>query len=108
MNVSFANWSSYCRRWLNCAWWVRFDFSGALLLIARSTVVVTYEPNDFMKKDATGLKLGLAFGVLVSILIGIAWLGLSRMSRINADLNDIMNRHWAKVELARDAVFYSN
>src|SRR5258706_13990792 len=55
-----------------------------------------------------GIKLGLAFTLLVTLLIGISWLGLSRMGEINANLNDIFNSHWAKVQLAREMEVYSN
>jgi PAS domain S-box-containing protein len=58
--------------------------------------------------DTLGIKLAIAFGFLVSILIWVSWLGLSRMSRINADLNEILGRRWARVELAREGLFYAN
>src|ERR1700674_2491484 len=61
-----------------------------------------------MKKDSTGVKLGIAFGFLVSLLVGVGWLGLSRMGQINADMNKLLNQRWAKLQLARQVVFYSN
>lgn len=61
-----------------------------------------------MTRVPIGIRLGIAFGVLVSILIGIGWLGLSRMGKVNADLNSVFDRHWAKVQLARDAAYYTN
>jgi two-component system cell cycle sensor histidine kinase/response regulator CckA len=61
-----------------------------------------------MRKDSTGVKLGIAFGFLVVLLIGVGWLGLSRMGHLNADLNEILNRRWTKIELARQAVINSN
>src|ERR1700686_3384131 len=61
-----------------------------------------------MKKDSTGVKLGIAFGFLVSLLVGVGWLGLSRMGKINADMNKLFNQRWAKLQLARQVMFYSN
>jgi hypothetical protein len=58
--------------------------------------------------DTVGIKLAIAFGFLVSILVCVSWLGLSRMGRINADLNEILDRRWARVELAREGLFYAN
>ena len=53
-----------------------------------------------MSKHAIGIKLAIAFGLLLTILVSVGWLGLSRMRRINADLNEILNRRWSNVELA--------
>ncbi len=61
-----------------------------------------------MNRISIGIKLAIAFCFVVSILIVVGWLGLNRMGRINADLNDINYRRWAKVQLAQQAVFYSN
>lgn len=61
-----------------------------------------------MNRISIGIKLAIAFCFVVSILIVVGWLGLNRMGRINADLNDINYRRWAKVQLAQEAVFYSN
>jgi two-component system cell cycle sensor histidine kinase/response regulator CckA len=61
-----------------------------------------------MKGTSIGVKLAVAFGFLIAILIGVGWLGLSRMNQVDADLQDILNRHWAKVELARELEFYEN
>jgi PAS domain S-box-containing protein len=61
-----------------------------------------------MKKDSTGVKLGIAFGFLVSLLIGVGGLGLSRMGQINAEMNRLFNQRWAKIQLARQAALYSN
>jgi PAS domain S-box-containing protein len=61
-----------------------------------------------MGKDSAGVKLGIAFAVLISLLIGVGWLGLSRMGQIDADWNEILNQRWRKLELANQAVFYAN
>ncbi len=60
-----------------------------------------------MNRSSIGVRLAIAFSFLVSILIVVGWLGLSRMDRINADLNDINYRRWAKVQLAQQAISYS-
>jgi PAS domain S-box-containing protein len=61
-----------------------------------------------VSKHAIGIKLAVAFGLLVSILVGVGWLGLSRMRRINADLNEILNRRWSNVELSLEGLSAAN
>src|SRR6266478_1592739 len=61
-----------------------------------------------MKKDTTGVKLSIAFGFLISLLIGVGWLGLSRMGHVNAEVSRLFDQRWAKLQLARQAMFYSN
>jgi len=61
-----------------------------------------------MKRSSIGVRLAIAFSVVVSILIVVGWLGLNRMARINADLNDISYRRWSKVQLSQEAITYSN
>src|ERR1700726_4375260 len=61
-----------------------------------------------MKKDSTGVKLGIAFGFLIALLIGVGWFGLSRMGQVNAEVSRVLNQRWAKVELGRLALSYSN
>jgi signal transduction histidine kinase len=53
-------------------------------------------------------RLGLAFSLLVALLIAVGDLGLRRMDRINADLQDIMGRQWTKLRLSREMVANSN
>ncbi len=60
------------------------------------------------KNQQVGLKLGAAFAILVVILMGIGYLGLSRMDQINAHLEDVTGRRWASLHLAREALMYSN
>ncbi len=55
-----------------------------------------------------GLKLGVAFALLVGILIGISVLGLGRMDQIKAHLEDVLGARWARLQLAREALMYSN
>jgi two-component system cell cycle sensor histidine kinase/response regulator CckA len=61
-----------------------------------------------MNRISIGVRLAIAFSFVVSILIVVGWLGLNRMARINADLNDINYRRWARVQLAQEAITYSN
>src|SRR6267142_6594777 len=61
-----------------------------------------------MKKDTTGVKLSIAFGFLISLLIGVGWLGLSRMGHVNAEVSRLFDQRWAKLQLARKAMFHSN
>lgn len=61
-----------------------------------------------MKAPPIGINLGVAFGILVAILIGIGILGLSRMDQVNAHREDVLGRRWANVRLAREALTYSN
>jgi two-component system, cell cycle sensor histidine kinase and response regulator CckA len=61
-----------------------------------------------MRRDSTGLKVGITFGCLVALLTGVGWLGLSRMQQINASQNEILNRDVAKLQLANEVVFYVN
>jgi two-component system cell cycle sensor histidine kinase/response regulator CckA len=60
-----------------------------------------------MNNSPVGIKLGSAFAFLVSLLIGVGWLGLSRMAQTNADLNHL-RRDISKLELAQRAQYYTN
>jgi two-component system cell cycle sensor histidine kinase/response regulator CckA len=61
-----------------------------------------------MNRFSIRVRLAISFSFLVSILIVVGWFGLNRLDRINADLNDINYRRWAKVQLAQQAISYSN
>ena len=54
-----------------------------------------------------GMRLGIAFGLLVAILMGVGYLGLSRMTQINENLNDVIGRQWTTLHLSRQALAYS-
>ncbi len=60
------------------------------------------------KHRYVGVRLGIAFGVLVVLLVIVGWLGLYQMGRINRDLEAIVNERWAKEQLTREALDYSN
>src|SRR5258708_27090457 len=54
-------------------------------------------------------RLGLAFSLLIALLIAVGVLGMRRMDRVNADLQDIvMGQQWSKLRLSREMVTYSN
>jgi len=54
------------------------------------------------------IKLAISFAFLVSIVFGLGWLGLRGMGRIHADLEEIVSTRWARLQLSRDALRYSN
>jgi diguanylate cyclase (GGDEF)-like protein/PAS domain S-box-containing protein len=60
-----------------------------------------------VKSERIGLRLGVAFAVLIAILLGIAHLGL-RMHEIDKTLGDITGRQSANLDLARKALTLSN
>ena len=60
-----------------------------------------------MPKDSMGVKLGIAFGFLIILLVGVGWLGLSRMERINAGLDEIFNQDLVKLDWAHQALTYA-
>jgi two-component system cell cycle sensor histidine kinase/response regulator CckA len=61
-----------------------------------------------VRKDSTGLKVEIAFGCLVALLVGVGWLGLSRMGQINASANRLFNERWEKLYSTRQAASYFN
>src|ERR1700732_3577461 len=75
---------------------------------SRIPLSVRLRVNKRMSRISIGIRLAIAFTFLVSILIVVGWLGLSRMARVNADLNDISYRRWSKVQLAQEALTYVN
>jgi len=60
-----------------------------------------------VKDKHIGLRLGVAFAVLIAILPGIGWQGL-RMHEIDKTLGDITGRQSANLDLARRALMLSN
>jgi diguanylate cyclase (GGDEF)-like protein/PAS domain S-box-containing protein len=61
-----------------------------------------------VKNKHIGLRLGLAFIVLIAILAGVGQLGLRRMHEINDSFSDITGRRSDKLQLAREALALSN
>ena len=61
-----------------------------------------------MRNKGVGLRLSLAFAVLIALLAGIGQLGLRRMKEVDNTLTDIMGRRLNNVRLAREALTLSN
>jgi two-component system cell cycle sensor histidine kinase/response regulator CckA len=61
-----------------------------------------------MRRDSIGIKLGVAFGFLIAILMGVAWLGLRQMGQVKADWDQILNQGLTKLDMAHQAVMYVN
>lgn len=61
-----------------------------------------------MLRDPTRLKLGLTFGCLVALLVGVGGLGLIRMGQINAGVDEILNQGVKKIQLADQGLYYVN
>jgi two-component system, sensor histidine kinase and response regulator len=61
-----------------------------------------------MKEPYIGAKLGIAFALLVSVLAGAGWLAMRRVSELNRDMKQTIDDHWAKVQIASEALSYSN
>jgi PAS domain S-box-containing protein len=61
-----------------------------------------------VRRDSSGLKLEIAFGCLIALLIGVGWLGLSRMGQINASTNRLFDERWERLYAARLATSYFN
>lgn len=49
-----------------------------------------------------GVRLGLGFGLLVVLMLGVAFMGISRMANINQDLDVIVHDRYVKVMLVND------
>ncbi len=54
-----------------------------------------------MRRDSTRFKVEIAFGCLVALLIGVSWMGLSRMGQINASSNHLFDERSQKLVSAR-------
>jgi len=61
-----------------------------------------------LNNQSVGLRLAIAFSFLIAVLIGVGWLGLNRMGRINGELERTVMHRWSTVQLARQALHYSN
>jgi hypothetical protein len=61
-----------------------------------------------MKNKHIGLRLGVAFAVLIAILLGIGQFGLRRMQEIDETFGDITGRQLTNLQLARRALMISN
>ena len=61
-----------------------------------------------MRRSSIGVRVGIPFGVLVSILAGLGWLALRQMNRINEQAEAVFRRQWTQVQMAEQAVRISN
>ncbi len=61
-----------------------------------------------MKTKHVGLRLGVAFAVLIALLAGIGQFGLRRMQTIDETLDEITGKLLTDLELARRALAISN
>ncbi|MBI3806873.1 MAG: MCP four helix bundle domain-containing protein, partial [Nitrospirae bacterium] len=57
-----------------------------------------------MKNMKIGVRLGLAFAVMVAILVGVGWLGIDRMEVINGKLDRVIKVQWGKIDLIQKSV----
>ncbi|MFZ0813906.1 MAG: ATP-binding protein [Candidatus Sulfotelmatobacter sp.] len=65
-------------------------------------------PHSLLASREIAVRLGLAFSLLVALLIAVGDLGLRRVDRVNVDLQEVMSTQWNKVRLSREAVTHSN
>jgi methyl-accepting chemotaxis protein len=62
-------------------------------------------PVDLDMKDLSiGAKLAIAFGVLISILLAVSWMGLSGMAELNQNIAIIAGKRSADLRLVQAAV----
>ena len=70
--------------------------------------VCVWDHSTKMKTHSISARLGIAFAFLVSVLAGVGWLTTRRMSELNRDMKQTIDDHWAKVQIAGEALVYSN
>jgi Four helix bundle sensory module for signal transduction len=57
-----------------------------------------------VKNLAIGTRLAVAFAVVIALLVGISWLGLSRMANLNAQLEKLSTHNLVMTSDTKDAV----
>ncbi|HSM91781.1 MAG TPA: methyl-accepting chemotaxis protein [Anaeromyxobacteraceae bacterium] len=55
-----------------------------------------------MKALGIGTRLAISFAALILILVGVGWIGLSRMASINGSLEVVAVERWGKAQLAAE------
>jgi two-component system sensor histidine kinase/response regulator len=60
-----------------------------------------------MKSNSMVLRLGVPFGILTSILLGLSWLGLNWMGQMDAVFETTIRYQWDPLLLSREALNYS-
>lgn len=53
-------------------------------------------------------RLAFTFSALIALIVAVGWLCLDRMAAVNANIQEVVDRRWQKVQLARDALRYSS
>ena len=61
-----------------------------------------------MRNKHIGLRLAVAFAVLIALLLGIGQLGLRRMQQIDDSLGNITSKQLTDLTLAQKALAISN
>jgi methyl-accepting chemotaxis protein len=60
------------------------------------------ERENSVTKLRIGTRLALAFSLLIAVVIGVGWVGLSRMAHINANLDEVAVERWGKAQIASE------
>jgi methyl-accepting chemotaxis protein len=55
-----------------------------------------------MKRLGIGARLAISFAALIAILVGVGWIGLSRMASINGNLDVVAVQRWGKAQIAEE------
>ncbi len=64
--------------------------------------------RDLQDGRQVGMKLGLAFGLLIAILLGTAYLALDRLQIMYAGLEEELSESLLELQTAQDGLRYSN
>jgi len=73
-----------------------------------NTSAISSLPAGSLKNRRISLIVGASFAILIALLIALGYLGVNRMDRIGSDLDEILATRWSRVQLAREALMYSN
>ncbi len=50
-----------------------------------------------------GVRMGLGFGAVLVLMVGVVWIGISRLDSVNVLTDRIVAKDWVKASLANDA-----
>jgi len=75
---------------------------------AKVSAAIGSLPAGSLKNRRISLIVGASFAILIALLITLGYLGVNRMDRIGSDLDEIFATRWSRVQLAREALMYSN
>jgi len=62
----------------------------------------------FKDSQQLGIKLGMAFALLIVVLLGTGYWSIGRVARINRSLQDTLGKRSNKLQLAHDGLRYSS